>query len=156
MASLKIGDKAPEFDLPDAKGTTHLLSDYLGKSVILYFYPKDDTPGCTTEACSFRDDSSKFSKAGYTIIGISPDDSASHTAFAKKYSLKFTLLADADHAVAEKYGVWCEKQYMNRKYMGICRTTFVIDENGIIKRIFENVRPEGHSKELLELIGAKG
>src|SRR3989338_3124023 len=141
--TLEIGARAPEFELMATDGRTVKLSDYKGRKLVLYFYPKDDTPGCTTEACSFRDDMRKFAKAGYSIIGISPDDAKSHAKFAKKYSLNFTLLCDAWHKVAEKYGAWGGKQFAGKKYMGILRTTFLIDENSLITNVFESVRPEG-------------
>ncbi len=146
------GGKAPDFALPDAAGGTVRLRDFRGKRVVLYFYPKDDTPGCTTEACAFRDDYAVYAGRGATIIGISPDDAASHAKFAQKYNLLFVLLADPDHAVAAAYGVWKEKQQYGRTYWGIERTTFVIDPQGRIRRIFRRVRPDGHSREVLEAL----
>lgn len=146
---VKEGEKAPTFTLPDSNGKKVALSYFKGKRVVLYFYPKDDTPGCTVEACGFRDMGEEFGKRGAVILGISPDDSASHTKFAAKYKLPFTLLADAGAKVAMKYGVWVEKENYGRKYMGIARTTFVIGKGGRIEKIFEKVKPEGHNNEVL-------
>jgi peroxiredoxin Q/BCP len=117
---------------------------------VLYFYPKDDTPGCTKEACSFRDAFSKFKKQDITVLGVSPDKEAAHKKFETKYQLPFTLLADTDHSIAESYGVWGEKKFMGRTYMGVHRTTFLIDEKGKIKKVFEKVKPEDHASEVLE------
>ncbi len=147
---IKEGTKAPTFTLPDSTGEKVALSDFEGKRVVLYFYPKDDTPGCTVEACGFRDMKAEFEKRGAVILGISPDDSFSHTAFAAKYKLPFTLLADVGAKVATKYGVWVEKNMMGRKFMGIARTTFVIGKSGKIERIFAKVNPLGHNKEVLK------
>lgn len=146
---VKEGEKAPTFTLPDSNGKKVALSYFKGKRVVLYFYPKDDTPGCTVEACGFRDMEGEFGKRGAVILGISPDDSASHTKFAAKYKLPFTLLADVGAKVAMKYGVWVEKENYGRKYMGIARTTFVIGKGGRIEKIFEKVKPEGHNNEVL-------
>ena len=121
-----------------------------GQKVVLYFYPKDDTPGCTKEACSFRDAWAKFKKRGIKVLGVSPDSEASHKKFETKYKLPFTLLADKDHAIADAYGVWGEKKFMGRTYMGVLRTTFLIDEKGKIKKVFEKVKPEDHANEVLE------
>ncbi len=140
---------APGFTLPDENGEMHSLSDYRGQPVILYFYPKDDTPGCTTEACNFRDDYSAYEGKNVTILGVSPDSPKSHTKFKTKYHLPFTLLSDEDHQVAEAYGVWALKKMMGREYMGILRTTFLIDADGEIARVFENVKPADHSAEVL-------
>jgi peroxiredoxin Q/BCP len=126
------------------------LKDLRGQKVVLYFYPKDDTPGCTKEACSFRDDFAKFKKRGIKVLGVSPDSEASHKKFETKYKLPYTLLADKDHAIADAYGVWGEKKFMGRKYMGVQRTTFLIDEKGKIKKVFEKVKPEDHASEVLE------
>jgi peroxiredoxin Q/BCP len=126
------------------------LKDLRGQKVVLYFYPKDDTPGCTKEACSFRDAFAKFKKQGINVLGVSPDSEASHKKFVTKYKLPFTLLADTDRSIAEAYGVWGEKKFMGRKYMGVHRTTFLIDEKGKIKKIFEKVKPEDHASEVLE------
>ena len=146
------GIPAPEFLLTDENGTQRRLSDYRGQVVILYFYPKDDTPGCTTEACNFRDDYSAYVEAGVTILGVSPDSEKSHLKFKQKFQLPFPLLADEDHAVCSAYDVWGEKQFMGRNYLGVLRTTFLIDANGKIKKVFENVRPAQHSAELLAAV----
>jgi peroxiredoxin Q/BCP len=147
---IAAGTKAPEFKLPDQDGVVHKLSDYRGKPVVLYFYPKDDTPGCTREACSFRDNFAEFKKAGVEVLGISVDDSASHTRFRKKYNLPFTLLSDADKKVVQDYGVWVEKKNYGKKYWGTARTTFLIDKNGDIIHVFRNVKPDEHAREVLE------
>lgn len=140
---------APEFSLADETGKIHRLSDYKGKNVLLYFYPKDDTPGCTTEACSFRDDYSSYEQAGVVILGISADSVASHAKFKAKYHLPFNLLADTDHAVCEKYGVWGRKKMMGREYDGIFRTSYLVGTDGKIKKVFADVKPAGHSQEVL-------
>lgn len=147
---LSEGVKAPEFNLTDSEGNQHRLSDYEGETIVVYFYPKDDTPGCTKEACSFRDAYADFKEAGVEVIGISPDTEQSHKKFANKYDLPFTLLSDPDHQVSEAYGVWGLKKYMGREYEGIYRTTFIIGPDGEIKRVFENVKPSDHSQEVLE------
>ena len=147
---ITAGKKAPDFSLPDSSGKLVKLSDFNGKRVVLYFYPKDDTPGCTVEACGFRDMAGEYGKRGVAVIGLSPDDSASHSKFAAKYNLLFALLADDGAKVAQKYGVWGEKQFMGRKFMGINRTTFVIGKDGKIEKIFEKVQPLGHEKEVLK------
>jgi thioredoxin-dependent peroxiredoxin len=149
---VSINQPAPDFILQDENGTQRSLADYRGKPVILYFYPKDDTPGCTTEACNFRDDYSAYENAGVVILGVSPDSPKSHTKFKAKYNLPFTLLADEDHQVAELYGVWGPKKFMGREYDGILRTTFLIDADGNIKRVFENVKPADHSTEVLDAL----
>ncbi|MEM2138080.1 MAG: thioredoxin-dependent thiol peroxidase [Candidatus Anstonellaceae archaeon] len=149
---LAEGNSAPDFSLPDSSGKLVKLSNFAGKFVVLYFYPKDDTPGCTTEACGFRDMMKEYGEKGIVILGISPDSPESHAKFAKKYKLPFTLLADVGAKVAQKYGVWGEKQMMGRHYMGIFRTTFVIGKSGKIEKVFEGVKPEGHEKEVLEWI----
>jgi thioredoxin-dependent peroxiredoxin len=146
---LAAGNKAPEFTLMNESGQEFRLSDYIGKTVLLYFYPKDDTPGCTKEACNFRDDYSEYDQAGVTILGISPDTSKSHAKFKAKYELPFTLLADPDHQIASAYGVWGRKQYMGREYDGILRTTFLIGPDSRIFKVFENVKPAEHSAEVL-------
>jgi thioredoxin-dependent peroxiredoxin len=146
---LSAGMKAPQFELVDSQGNLHALSDYKGQSIVIYFYPKDDTPGCTKEACSFRDSYSDFKKAGVEIIGISPDSEKSHTKFTEKYDLPFTLLSDPDHQVCEAFGVWGLKKYMGREYEGVYRTTFIIGPQGEIRRVFENVKPSEHSHEVL-------
>ena len=149
---LKPGMKAPDFMLPDENRMERKLSDYQGKPLILYFYPKDDTPGCTKEACGFRDDYSKYEGADIMIVGVSPDSPEKHTKFKKKYNLPFTLLADENHKVAEAYGVWSLKKMAGREYYGIKRTTFLIDKDGIIYKIFKNVKPAEHSAQILEVI----
>jgi len=147
---VKEGTTAPAFKTKDDNGEDVSLKDFKGQKVVLYFYPKDDTPGCTKEACSFRDAYSKFKKQGIKLLGVSPDSEASHQKFITKYKLPFTLLADRDHAIAEAYGVWGEKKFMGRTYMGVLRTTFLIDEKGKIKKVFEKVKPEDHATEVLE------
>src|SRR3989338_5427638 len=142
---LEAGKKAPDFSLPDSEGNIVKLGDLKGKRVVLYFYPKDDTPGCTVEACVFRDMEGDFEKRGAVILGISPDNSASHAAFTSKYKLPFMLLADEGAAVAKKYGAWGEKHFMGRKFEGILRTTFIIGKTGKIEKVFQKVKPEGHN-----------
>ncbi len=149
---IKSGIQAPDFTLPDENNTVHRLSDFRGKTVVLYFYPKDDTPGCTTEACSFRDNYSAFIKAGAVVLGVSPDDPRSHTKFKEKFSLQVPLLADDGHKVCDQYGVWGLKKLYGREHQGVLRTTFVIDASGRIARVFENVKPTEHSVEVLEAI----
>lgn len=149
---LSAGTLAPDFVLPDETGTLRRLSDYRGRPVVLYFYPKDDTPGCTTEACEFRDDYSAYTDADVVILGVSPDSVASHSKFKQKYNLPFPLLSDEGHKVCELYGVWGKKKFMGREYEGVLRTTFLIDAQGRIARVFENVKPAGHSREVLEAI----
>ena len=149
---LTPGSKAPPFALPSDAGETVRLGDLRGKKVVLYFYPADDTEGCTVEACEFRDRWAAVRKSGAVVLGVSPDGVGSHGKFRKKYALPFPLLADEDHAVAAKYGVWGEKSMFGRKYFGVRRTTFVIDEAGRIARIFERVRPRGHAAEVLEAL----
>lgn len=146
---LEAGSPAPEFILLDENGTPRSLSDYRGKPVILYFYPKDDTPGCTKEACSFRDDYSAYEKSDTVILGVSPDSPKSHAKFKAKYNLPFTLLADTEREVCQMYGVWGRKKYMGKEYDGVLRTTFLIDAEGIIKKVYENVKPADHSSEIL-------
>jgi peroxiredoxin Q/BCP len=143
---------APDFSLADETGKIHSLSDYKGKNILLYFYPKDDTPGCTTEACSFRDAYADYTKAGVVILGVSADSSASHARFKEKYHLPFNLLADVDHAVCEKYGVWGRKKMMGKEYDGIFRTSYLIGTDGKIKKVFADVKPAGHSQEVLAAI----
>jgi peroxiredoxin Q/BCP len=149
---IKSGIPAPDFELPDETGTLRRLSDFRGKPVVLYFYPKDDTPGCTTEACNFRDDYSAYQKADVVILGVSPDTVKSHVKFKEKHGLPFPLLADEDHKVCELYDVWALKKFMGREYMGVLRTTFLIDEAGKIVRVFEKVKPAEHSNELLAVL----
>jgi thioredoxin-dependent peroxiredoxin len=143
------GISAPDFILLDDSGATRRLSDYRGQNVVLYFYPKDDTPGCTTEACNFRDDYSGFVSEGVTILGVSPDSPKSHARFKQKYQLPFPLLADEQHTVCEAYGVWGQKKFMGREYMGVLRTTFLISPDGKIKKVFADVKPSDHSAEVL-------
>ena len=146
---IKSGIPAPDFELLDDTNTPRKLSDFRGKNVILYFYPEDDTPGCTKEACNFRDDYSAYEKAGVVILGVSPDSVESHVKFKKKFNLPFPLLADVGHKTCDMYGVWGPKKFMGREYEGVLRTTFLIDAEGIISRVFEKVRPSEHSKEVL-------
>ena len=144
-----VGDPAPEVALPDDGGTVHRLSDQRGRWTILYFYPKDDTPGCTTEACAFRDAIETITERGADVWGVSPQGAASKRAFREKFGLPFTLLADEDHRVAEAYGSWVEKQNYGRTYWGTARTTFLVDPDGRIARVWQKVRPEGHAEEVL-------
>jgi peroxiredoxin Q/BCP len=146
---ISAGIPAPDFTLPDETGKLRKLSDYRGKPVVLYFYPKDDTPGCTTEACNFRNDYSQYENAGVVILGVSPDSPKKHAKFKAKYHLPFTLLADEEHKVCEQYGVWGPKKFMGREYEGVYRTTFLIDAAGQIVKVFENVKPDEHSAEVL-------
>jgi thioredoxin-dependent peroxiredoxin len=148
----QTGTKAPDFELMDEQGKVHKLGDYQGKTIVLYFYPKDDTPGCTTEACNFRDNYSAFTASQVTILGVSPDSVKSHAKFKQKFGLPFPLLADEGHVVCEKYGVWGRKKMMGREYDGVFRTTFVIGPDGKILRVFENVKPPEHSREILAAI----
>ncbi len=147
--TLQINNPAPVFSLPSTTGKTISLADLKGKKVVLYFYPKDDTPGCTKEACNFRDVIKDTEKAGAVVLGVSPDPVASHQKFRDKFNLPFPLLADIDHAVAEKYGVWKEKSMYGKTYMGIERTTFIIDGQGKIAKIFSRVKVENHHAEVL-------
>ena len=149
----QVGEPAPDFSLPSTEGRDIGLADYKGKqSVVLYFYPRDDTPGCTAEACSFRDLRTLFQEHGAEILGVSTDNVRSHKKFQEKFGLTFPLLADADHAVADRYGVWQQRKFMGREFMGIARTTFVIDKNGTIKAVFPNVKVEGHADEVLQAL----
>ncbi len=147
---VKEGATAPAFKTTDANGNPVSLKDYRGQRVVLYFYPKDDTPGCTKEACSFRDSFSKFKKKGIAVLGVSPDSETSHKKFAAKYNLPFTLLADTDRSISEAYGVFGEKKFMGRTYMGVHRTTFLIDEKGKIRKVFAKVKPDEHASEVLD------
>ena len=149
---LEVGDKAPEFSLPDETGKERSLSEFSGRHVLLYFYPKDDTPGCTTEACNFRDDYSQYQAADVVILGVSPDSSASHLKFKEKYNLPFPLLADEGHQVCELYRVWGLKKSFGKEYDGVHRTTYLINPDGIIQNVFLNVSPAKHSAEVLELL----
>ena len=143
------GKPAPDFELKSDTGETVRLSELQGQQVVIYFYPKDDTPGCTTQACGIRDAYGEFERAGAVVLGISPDDEASHAKFKDKYGLPFTLLADDGHQVAEQYGVWGEKKYMGRTYMGVDRSTFVVGEDGNVKKILPNVKPDTHADAVL-------
>jgi thioredoxin-dependent peroxiredoxin len=147
---IKEGNAAPDFTATNTNGETIRLKDLRGKKVVLYFYPKDDTPGCTKEACSFRDSFAQFRKQGIEVIGVSTDSEASHKKFTTKYKLPFTLLADTDHSIADAYGVYGEKKFMGRTYMGVKRMTFLIDEKGKVRKVFEKVKPEEHAREVLE------
>jgi peroxiredoxin Q/BCP len=149
---ISSGIPAPDFSLPDETKKVHKLSDYRGRTVVLYFYPKDDTPGCTTEACNFRDNYSDYVNADVLILGVSPDDPKSHSKFKEKFALPFPLLADEGHKVCDLYQVWGPKKFMGREYEGVLRTTFVIDPKGNIVKVFENVKPADHSAEVLALV----
>jgi thioredoxin-dependent peroxiredoxin len=151
---ISSGIPAPIFSLPDETGTIRNLVDFRGHYLVLYFYPADDTPGCTKEACNFRDDYSAYENAGIVILGVSPDSSKSHAKFRKKYDLPFSLLADENHALCDMYGVWGPKSFMGRNYEGVIRTTFLIDPDGKLARVFENVKPAEHSREILEALEA--
>ncbi len=154
---LETGKKAPAFTLPASTGQTVRLGDFAGKNrVVLYFYPKADTPGCTKEACGFRDAIAGYKKLKVPVFGVSPDPVAAVKKFAEKFKLNFPLLADEDHAVCDKYGVWQEKSMYGRKYWGAARTTFVIGTDGKIEKVFEKVKPEGHDREVLEYLEGKG
>jgi len=149
---IKEKEKAPQFKLFDAEGNPHSLSDFEGKPLVLYFYPRDDTPGCTKEACGFRDDYTLFRNKGIEIVGISPDTTQSHNKFKHKYELPFILLSDEKHKVAKQYGVWGKKKMYGREYDGIFRTTFIIDKNGVVTRVFKNVKPINHSQEVIDAL----
>ena len=146
------GEPAPDFTLTTDAGESVKLSDFRGKPVVLYFYPKDDTPGCTTQACGIRDAYGEFRDRGAVVLGVSPDDAASHEAFRGKYELPFTLLADADHAVAEEYDVWKERSMYGNTFMGIERSTFVIDREGNVARAFRKVKPDEHAGQVLQIL----
>ena len=146
---LQAGDTAPDFTVRDGEGNQVKLSELRGQNVVLYFYPKDDTPGCTKEACSFRDAHDVYQQEGIKVLGVSLDDEASHQAFAAKYKLPFTLLADTDHSVADAYGVYGEKNFAGKSYMGVTRKTFLIDKEGQIKQVFDKVNVEQHADEVL-------
>ena len=156
MSLIEPGKKAPAFTLNDQNGKTHTLSEYAGRPVVLYFYPKDDTPGCTKETCAFRDNLPRFAKSKAAVFGISILDEASKARFAKKYDVTFPLLADADHAVAEKYGVWQQKSLYGRKFMGNVRTTYLIGGNGKVARRWDNVKVDGHAEEVLVAVEELG
>ena len=152
---IEEGKKAPAFTLPDSDGNKVSLKDFKGKKVVLYFYPKDNTSGCTKEACSFRDNLPDFKKLDAVILGVSPDSQKSHQKFRDKYELPFTLLSDEDKTVLEKYGVWQEKKMYGKSYMGVVRTTYVIDEDGKILKVFPKVKVDGHTEEVLKVIEGK-
>jgi len=147
---LSAGDEVPDFVLRDGEGKTVKKSDFKGKKYVIYFYPKDFTPGCTTEAAEFSRDYKKFKSAGIEIVGISPDDEESHKKFGEKMKVPFILLSDTDTEVAKKFGVWGKKQFMGREYMGVNRSTFLVDEKGKIIKVFEKVKPSGHAEEVLQ------
>jgi peroxiredoxin Q/BCP len=151
MITLKEGDKAPAFSGKNQNGKKVTLSELKGKKVVLYFYPEDDTPTCTVQACNLRDNYALLKKHGFEVIGVSPNDEKSHKKFETKFNLPFTLLADADHAIINKYGVWGEKQMFGNKYMGVHRTTFVINEKGVISKIFLRPKNKQHAEEIVEL-----
>lgn len=148
--TLHIGDMAPEIRLPDQDGNIHTLAQYKGSWILLYFYPKDDTPGCTKEACGIRDKYADFSKSDVIVLGVSIDPIAKHVKFREKYQLPFTLLSDEQKEVVNTYGVWGKKKFMGREYMGTNRTSFLINPEGKIAKIYENVKPERHASEVLE------
>jgi peroxiredoxin Q/BCP len=147
---LKAGDHVPDFSTKDASGNPVKLSDFKGQKVVIYFYPKDDTPGCTKEACSFRDNHDTYEQAGIKVLGVSLDNEESHQAFASKYSLPFTLLADTDHSVSDAFGVYGEQSWGDKKFMGVARKTFLIDEQGKVKKVFDKVNVEAHADEVME------
>lgn len=149
MFHLKEGDKAPDFNITDQTGKVHRIADYKGKKVILYFYPKDLTPGCTVESCDLRDNYETLTKDGFEVIGVSADDEKKHQKFIDKHNLPFNLLADTDKEVLNNYGVWGEKKFMGKTYDGIHRTTFIIDENGIIIKIIRKVKTKNHTQQIL-------
>jgi len=151
----EVGAKAPDFKTSDQHGNPVSLKDFRGRKVVLYFYPKDNTPGCTKEACAFRDSHAKFRKQGVEILGVSVDSEKSHQSFAEKYNLPFTLLADTDKKIVEAYGVWGEKTRYGRKYMGTQRATFLIDESGHVAAVFPKVKPEEHAEEILGVLTGK-
>lgn len=147
--ALKIGDKAPDFEVKNQNNETVKLSDFKGQKVVLYFYPKDNTPTCTTQACNIRDNYQQYTSKGIKVLGVSPDTAKKHQNFIKKFDLPFDLLVDEDKALNEAYGVWQEKQMYGKKYMGTVRTTFVIDENGVIENIIDNVKAKEHTDQIL-------
>jgi len=155
MPMPQAGDAAPGFSLPDQDGNTLTLSQFAGKNVVLYFYPKDDTPGCTVEACNFRDEHSALEAAGAVVLGVSADSTASHRKFATKFDLPFPLLADTEHTLCEAYGAWGEKSLYGRKFLGIIRSTFLIGPDGKVKRVWPKVKVDGHVAEVLAALGAK-
>ncbi len=152
--TLAVGAKAPAFSLKDTTGATVKLSDFKGQKIVLYFYPKDDTPGCTKEACGFRDEFAQLKKRGAVVLGVSADNQKAHQKFTEKYSLPFTLLSDPEHEMIEKYGAWVEKSMYGRKYMGIARITYIIDEAGKIAHVFGKVKPDTHAQEVISALDA--
>ena len=152
MSLIDPGQKAPAFSLPDQAGTTHSLADYAGRPVVLYFYPKDDTPGCTKESCAFQENLPRFRKSKAAVLGVSVLNSASKAKFAEKYGLEFPLLADEDHSMMEKYGVWQEKSMYGKKYMGVARTTYLIGPDGKIARRWDGVKVDGHAEDVLAAV----
>lgn len=154
MTRLETGDKAPAFSLPDQDEKKVALKDLKGKPVVVYFYPADDTPGCTKEACQFNENLARFNRAGVTVVGVSPDGAAKHQRFRQKYGLKFPLLSDPEHRVMEAYGAWGEKTLYGKKSLGVIRSTFLVDEKGVIARVWYNVRADGHADKVLELVKA--
>jgi peroxiredoxin Q/BCP len=156
MPVIEPGQKAPAFVLKDQKGTTHRLADYAGRPVVLYFYPKDDTPGCTTETCDFRDNLPQFATKDAAVLGVSILDEASKARFAAKHNVTFPLLADEDHAVSEQYGVWQEKSQYGRTYMGIARTTFLIGPDGKVKKRWDKIKVDNHASEVLDAVKGLG
>ena len=150
MIQVSEGMKAPAFKGKDQNGDTVSLSDFKGKKVVLYFYPEDDTPTCTIEACNLRDNYGLLKKEGFEVIGVSPDNSSSHKKFEKKFGLPFTLVADPEHTIIDKYGVWGEKQLYGRKYMGLHRTTFIIDEKGIVRKVYTKPRSKQHAEDIVK------
>lgn len=153
---LTAGIPAPDFELRDDTNTPRKLSDYRGNNVVLYFYPADDTPGCTKEACNFRDDYSAYEESGVVVLGVSPDSVDSHVKFKRKFQLPFPLLADEGHKVCDLYQVWGPKKFLGKEYEGVLRTTYLIDRNGSILRVFENVRPAQHSREVISGLAETG
>jgi thioredoxin-dependent peroxiredoxin len=152
MALLKEGIKAPDFELKDQDGKKVRLADFKGKKLVIYFYPKDDTPGCTAEACNIRDNYTELISKGIQVVGISPDDGNSHTKFVAKYKLPFTLLSDPDHIVLELYGAWGEKNNYGKKYFGVLRTTYIVSENGMIEKVIPKVDTADHTKQILNAL----
>ncbi len=146
------GSKAPDFNLPASNGGNIALGDLIGRNVVVYFYPKDDTPGCTVEACGLRDSFKEIEKLNAVVLGVSPDSVESHGKFINKFQLPFTLLADEDKKMCRDYGVWVEKSMYGKKHMGVARTTFIVDKNGKIAKVFEKVKPEGHNQEIIAVL----
>ncbi len=152
MSKFKAGDKAPSFEGVNQNGEKISLNDFKGKKLILYFYPKDNTPGCTAESCNLNDNYEMWLNKGYDVVGVSPDNEKSHVKFIEKFGLKFNLIADTEHKILEDYGAWGEKSMYGRKYMGVLRTTYVIDENGVIEAVFEKVKTKDHTNQIIEAL----